>query len=193
MGKCVILVDNSNLFIGGRKYSAQQKGVEPEHSESHDVSDPSWRIKYDTLLPRLARGRDVHAAIMVASCPADRDNDPVWASARDVGFEVIVHERAPGRGEKAVDTEIVARGTELIATAEEPMDLVLVSGDKDYVPLVEVAHRHGWKVEICAFTSSYDPGGELAQAVEKVRPLDDIFAQIGYHDFEWPNGSEPRR
>src|ERR1700744_2562929 len=55
--------------------------------------------------------------------------------------------------EKAVDTELVAQGTEIICTCGEVMDLVIVSGDRDFIPLVQVAHRRGWSVEMAAFTA----------------------------------------
>ena len=88
-------------------------------------------------------------------------------------------ERRPGHGEKAVDTELVARGTELITTAEEPMQLVITSGDADYLPLVEVAHRWDWQVEMAAFSESFDPKGDMARSVDSIRLLDDCFDQIG--------------
>lgn len=181
-GRCVILVDNSNVFIGGRKYSAIQKGVEP--NGHGDPVDPSWRLDFEKLLACLASGRSIHAALMVGSSRSE--DDPVWESADQAGFDVVVHERKPGRGEKAVDTELVARGTEIITTTEKPMVLVITSGDADYLPLVDVAHRWDWKVEMAAFAESFDPNGVMARSVERVRLLDECFEQIGQCEYEWP-------
>lgn len=177
MNKCLILVDNSNIFIGGQQHSAQQRGIVREEVPGRPPRDSSWRLNFPGLFEVLADGREVHAAIMVGSGPTE--DGPVWDSARHSGFEVIVHERTVGRGEKAVDTELVARGTEIIATAAEPMTLVVASGDLDLLPLVEVARRYDWAVELAAFTNSFDLQGELAAAVDRVRPLDDSFGQIG--------------
>lgn len=175
MDRCVILVDNSNVFIGGRKLSALRKGLKPNgHPEP---IDPDWRLNFEALLSCLAAGRSIHTALMVGSSRSE--DDPVWESADHAGFEVIVHERKPGHGEKAVDTELVARGTELITTAEQPMQLVITSGDADYLPLVEVAHRWEWPLEMAAFAESFDPKGEMARSVDSVRLLDDCFDQIG--------------
>lgn len=188
MRKCVILVDNSNVFIGGRKYSAIQKGINGRGRNGDAPRDPSWRLNFDALLPCLAEGREIHAAIMVGS--GRSEDEPVWHSASEAGFTVIVHERKPGHGEKAVDTELVARGTETITTAEEPMVLVLAAGDLDYLPLVEVARRWEWQVELCAFTESFDPEGDLAKAVDRVRPLEECFESIGRCEYPWPAEQE---
>ena len=185
MDECVILVDNTNLFIGGQQLSALRKGVKRHHGDHHDPSDPSWRLDFHALYSCLADGRNVHAAVMVGSAPPDIDS--AWQEAAEAaGFTTIVQEMSPRHDEKAVDTELVARGTELICEAERPMDLVLASGDRDYVPLVDVAHRQGWKVELCAFENSFSPHGDLANAVDSVRPLDDCFEAIGRCEFEWP-------
>lgn len=184
MRKCLILVDNSNLFIGGQQLSAEQHDERTGHHHrrhgDHPRLDHHWRLDFEHLLKRLANGREIHHAFMVGSQPEDREGP--WDAARECGFEVIVYERDPGRGEKCADTELVVRGTEIIATAAVPMTLVIASGDRDMVPLVEVAHRHGWHVELCAFTNSYSEGGELAQCVDSVRPLDDYVFDVGFRD-----------
>lgn len=179
MRKCVILVDNSNLFIGGQKYSAHRNG-EMQNGDEQAPVDYTWRLSYDNLFAFLADGRDVEKAVMVGSESAEHPGP--WNAARKNGFEVIVHERVPGHGEKCADTELVVRGTEIIATSAEPMTLVIGSGDRDFVPLVDVAHRHEWDVELCAFRNSYDDGGDLARTVDKVRPLDEAFDTIGFNE-----------
>ena len=35
---------------------------------------------------------------------------------------------------------------------------------------------------MCAFSNSYHADGELAQAADRVRPLDDLVTKIGFHD-----------
>jgi len=53
--------------------------------------------------------------------------------------------------------------------------------------MVNEAHRtkRGWKVEMCAFSTAYNGAGELAQGVDKLRPLDREFESFGHFDFEW--------
>jgi len=182
--KIVIIVDNSNIFIEGQKYSAKSKGITKSNPNDRDPQDPSWRIDFGRLLSAVADGRDVHQAILVGSRPPQ--NDSVWQAAKDSGFEVTVHDRNSQNEEKAVDTELVAQGTEVICTTGEIMDLAILSGDRDFVPLVSVAHRRKWQVEMWAFKNAYRPEGQMAGSVDKIRPLDDVFAQIGQNAFLWP-------
>lgn len=185
MDRCVILIDNTNLFIGGQQLSAERKGVRRRGWHDHAPTDPSWRLDFDGLKSCLAQGREVFAAIMVGSTPPDEES--VWREAAEAaGFTVIVHETNGCGQEKAVDTELVARGAEIICSAEEPMTLVLASGDRDYVPLADVAHRRGWTVEMWAFSSSFSRHGEMAETADRVRDLDECLDQIGRCEFDWP-------
>ena len=61
--ECVILVDNSNIFIEGQKASASKKGVAP-NPDGRRLSDPSWRIDFARLLEQLANGRKIRSAIL---------------------------------------------------------------------------------------------------------------------------------
>jgi uncharacterized LabA/DUF88 family protein len=179
--KCVIVVDNSNIFIEGQKYSATAKA---RQDQMGTVCDPSWRIDFGKLLFQLANGREIHGAILVGSRPPA--NDSVWNEAKKLGFIVTVHERDFKGKEKAVDTELVAQGTEIIVDAQEPMTLVIASGDRDFIPLVSVAHRRKWQVEMAAFSSAFSTTGQMATSVDDIRPLEAIFKDIGYNAFDWP-------
>lgn len=181
MDKCVIVVDNSNIFIEGQKYSATVKG---QQNGDRSICDPSWRIDFGGLLKRLAAGRSIRSAILVGSRPPA--NDSVWKSAEQFGFTVTVHDRDSQHREKAVDTELVAQGTEVICDANEPMTLVIASGDRDFIPLVSLAHRRKWEVEMAAFSSAFSSTGEMATSVDQVRPLELDFDYIGHNAFKWP-------
>ena len=100
------------------------------------------------------------------------------------GFKVITHDRDATNKEKAVDTEIVAQGTLLLAQTPAPAVLVLGSGDRDFLPLVTIAHQLTWAVEMAAFTSAFS--GQMAIAVDRVRPLDGSLDLIGHNAFDWP-------
>lgn len=185
MNECVILVDNSNIYIEGTKYSAGLKGVPKSSIDSKDPQDPSWRIDFGRLLNYLADGRAIYGAFLVGSRPPP--NDGVWMAAEENGFEVVVHDRGVNNQEKAVDTELAVRGTKLIVLAPKPMTLVIASGDRDFIPLVNLAHDENWSVEMCAFSSAYSDSGEMATSVDVVRPLEEGFSGIGYYDFKWPS------
>jgi hypothetical protein len=69
-------------------------------------------------------------------------------AAKRQGFEVVVHERSLDNKEKAVDTELVARGMEIIWSAPGAMDRIIVSG-----------------------ASAFNAAGEMATSVEKGNAL----------------------
>ena len=187
--ECVILVDNSNLFIEGQKVSAQRKGVHPAAGETKQPGDPSWRINFAELLKLLANGRRIRSAILVGSKPPP--NDAVWKMAQQGGFNVITHERDASNREKAVDTELVAQGTLLIATTPAPADLVIASGDRDFLPLVNVAHQQGWAVEMTAFEDSdVEPNGRL-RSIMSVRSILQL-NRLGTMHLSGPNEPEIR-
>ena len=182
--ECVILVDNSNVFIEARKLSASRKGVTDLTPEGKVPLDPSWQVDYAALLTALADGRKIRAAILVGSRPPP--NDRVWKMAAQGGFDVKTHDRDQKNKEKAVDSELVAQGTRLICTTPAPCVLVIASGDRDFIPLVNIAHEMGWTVEMAAFASAFSPSGEMAKTVDKPRPLDEVFDKIGACAYKWP-------
>lgn len=182
--KVVVVVDNSNVFIEGQKFSAREKNIRKANAMDREPQDPSWRIDFGNLLFQVSGGRLVKHAILVGSRPPQ--NDSVWKSAEDCGFDVTVHDRSASNEEKAVDTELVAQGTEVICLASEPMELAILSGDRDFLPLVSVAHRRKWLVEMWAFKNSFNPTGQLAASVDRICPLDDVFHKIGKYGFQWP-------
>jgi uncharacterized LabA/DUF88 family protein len=175
--KLVIVVDNSNLFIEGAKYSAQKKGVFPKPGEKFAPQDPTWRVDFGKLITVIANGREIYEAILVGSRPPA--NDSVWNAAEASGFKVMVHDRNIKNKEKAVDTELVAQATRSICKAPEKMDLAIVSGDRDFIPLVNVAQEEGWEVEMWAWTNAFTEHGNMAQSVNHVNYLDDFFYKIG--------------
>lgn len=181
---CIILVDNSNIFIEGQKASAFRKGQVPAELGGKRPADPSWRIDFAKLLKVLADGRNIHAAFLVGSRPPPKDD--VWEMAKNGGFEVITHDRDSQNKEKAVDTELVAQGTLAVATGPKTGVLVIASGDRDFIPLVNIAHKRGWTVEMAAFQSAFTESGEMATTVDKTRPLDGSLDLIGHNAFKWP-------
>lgn len=182
--KVVIVVDNSNIFIEGQKFSAKRKRETRCEGERRDPQDPSWRVDFGKLLTKVAKGRVVSHAILVGSRPPA--NDTVWDAAEEQGFQVTVHDRSTSNKEKAVDTELVAQGTEIVCTVQNPQHIAILSGDRDFIPLVNIAQRRGWSVEMWAFKNAFRDTGQMAITVDHIFPLDDVFDEIGHNAFPWP-------
>ena len=167
MKECLILVDNSNIFIGGQEFSARRKKLAY-------AQDYSWRIDFGALLREVANGHSIIKALLVGSTPPP--NDSLWYEAKKGGFKVITYERSPS-GEKAVDTELLASGLKIIYKHPCPAILKLLSGDRDFVPLIRNAYEEGWETELWGF--SHCISNELQQMVNRTMLLDNVFGTIG--------------
>ncbi|MDR0731741.1 MAG: NYN domain-containing protein [Treponema sp.] len=179
MDECLILVDNSNVFIEGRKFAARQRGILRKPVDQHDPVDWSWRIDFGSLLKQVANGHRIIKAILVGSTPPP--NDSLWRAAESQGFEVITHERSHTTGEeKAVDTELLASGLDILYEHPCPAIMKLLSGDRDFMPLIKRAYKKGWETELWGFSSSIS--NELSQAVSRVQLLDSMFDKIGKYE-----------
>ncbi|MDR3313821.1 MAG: NYN domain-containing protein [Oscillospiraceae bacterium] len=171
--ECIILVDNSNVWIEGMKYAAHTKGM-PNQPDGKPPQDWSWRVDFGSLLKEVQNGHRLVRAILVGSTPPP--NDSVWNAAAAQGFKVITHERSSA-GEKAVDTEVVAQGLKAIYKHPRPAILKLLSGDRDFVPLIQAAYEEGWETELWSFSSGMSV--ELAQMANRVITLETVFDKIG--------------
>ena len=38
-----------------------------------------------------------------------------------------------------------------------------------------------------AFTNAFQGNGEMAQTVTHIQPLDNVFSEIGWNEFDWPS------
>jgi len=173
MEDCVIIVDNSNIWIEGIKCSAKIKGMS-DLPDGKKACDYGWRIDFGKLLNLVSDGRNIRKAILVGSRPPK--NDSLWKAAERGGFEVIVKDRNSQNKEKAVDTKLVALGVQLICTTD-PAALKILSGDSDFEPLVEVANERGWETEIWAFSSALSSNSILSN-VSRIEPLDSHIDEI---------------
>jgi hypothetical protein len=178
MGRRVIYVyvDNSNVFIGGRQLAAVQSGLarDIETAMTDSTQDPGWNLDYGSLYHLVTAGASSAVAKLWGSVPP---GDSLWDSIREEGFDVQTFERAPTGKEKKVDAALV---TEMCFDAHS-MDptsekMVLVAGDKDYVPAIErIQGSKGISVEVWFWRHSV--ARELSEVCKFV-PLDPDFKYL---------------
>lgn len=173
MEECVIIVDNSNIWIEGMKYSAKVKGM-PLTAAGKEPCDFKWRIDFGKLLNVVSEGKTIKKAILVGSRPPK--NDSLWNAAKNKGFEVIVQDRNSQNKEKAVDTKLVAKGVQIICTST-PAILKVLSGDSDFGPLIDIANESSWETEMWAFSSAIG-NSSIATSVTRVETLDGHLTDI---------------
>lgn len=148
----IIFVDNSNIFIGGKN----------KHGKDA-------RFAYEKFVKTVCGGDTLTTKRIFGSTPPGRNS--FWDNMKDHGWTVTTFDRQFGHGEKQVDTSIVAEGVDLIARSSAPGRLVFLSGDKDFLPLINKAKQYNWSVELWAHKQ--DLSQELSVACDSVNYLDE--------------------
>ena len=169
--KNYLYVDDSNLTITAQQMSAVDRGLARNIHEArtNQLTDRCYRIDYSKLLLRTVnRLESLGRAVAYGSHAGGFC--PFAVSARDAGFETVVHLRRGGR-EKMVDNEIA---TDMILDALELADpvedrITLVSGDSDFVPAVKKLIARGFRVNVTFWSSV---ASELALAASRFTCLD---------------------
>ena len=147
-----VYVDNSNVFIEGKRVSALKRGHALSIGDAirHRILDPDYRMDFGRLHDLIA-GNDpnnIARAVLFGSRPPK--NDSLWGLARKHGFETVIEDRNVSNKEKRIDTGIVTMMMKDAYTrADKKKDtFTLVAGDGDYVPTFKALAGDGFKVEV---------------------------------------------
>ena len=163
-------VDNSNVFIEGQRLSAVKKGLSPSLADAMEthVVDHDWNLDYGRL-HQLICGEEgeIGAARLWGSPPP---GDTFWEMVKSKGFDVKTFEKGASGKEKKVDVAIAHRMTKDAYTVIQKADdeIALVSGDKDFVPVVTDLVAEGFKVEVVFWDHA---AGELRSAASSFYSL----------------------
>lgn len=142
--KSFIFVDDSNVFIEGRKAVAVLR--------SSEVEGKRYRLDFGNLFRALTPpgGSSFfiedgeHYPRLYGSEPPRLDS--LWDRLEEMGVSVTIFKKNFFGKEKAVGTSIVSDGTDLVSHVGGSPDreLVLVGGDRDIVPLLAKAEKYNW-------------------------------------------------
>lgn len=166
-----VYVDNSNVFIEGKKIAARRKGIE-------NYYDFQFRLDFGELYDFVAEHNPekIARALLLGSRPPT--NDKVWEVAERAGFEVVVLDRNAENREKKVDTGLVAAMVRDAYTRAAKSDTItLVAGDSDYVPAVKLLVEDGFHVEVVFWSSV---SRELKNVCSKFIELDKYLDALEY-------------
>ena len=159
-----VYVDNSNIFIEGKKIAAERDG------NGHEMNF-NFRLDFGELYDFVAEHNPnkIARALLLGSSPPT--SDKVWGVAERAGFEVVVIDRDQKNREKKIDTGIVAA---MVRDAYTRVDrtkdtITLVAGDSDYVPAVELLTDDGFRVEVVFWSSA---SAELKSVASRFIELD---------------------
>jgi uncharacterized LabA/DUF88 family protein len=168
-----IYVDNSNLYIEGRRVSAVAQGLAANIREAMDygILDHGYTISFGRLHEFLT-GQDlskIKRAALFGSRPPP--NDSIWQYAKKAGFELHLEDRNIKNKEKKIDTGIATLLTKDAYKHGNPKEdtFVLVAGDADYVPTINELKADGYKIEVVFWNHA---ARELREAASKFISLD---------------------
>ncbi len=146
-----VYVDNSNLYIEGRRVSAVRTGLADNIIQAMNdrILDHGYTISFGKLHEFLT-GNDLSQIKRVAlfgSRPPP--NDSIWRFAERAGFELHLEDRNYANKEKRIDTGIVTLMMKDAYRNASPGDtFVLVAGDGDYIPTIREMISDGFNVEV---------------------------------------------
>lgn len=169
--KIYTYVDNSNLFIEGRRVSAVSKGMASNIYDAMNkgVVDHSWDIDYGKLHQFLCgtNKAEIGGAKLWGSLPP---SDSFWAMVKRKGFDHTVFDKNFQGKEKKVDVAIAHGMTKDAYTIinKNEDEITLVAGDKDFVPVIEDLVAEGFKVEVVFWEHA---ARELKDAASSFTPL----------------------
>lgn len=172
-------VDNSNVWIEGRRIQAVRDGLARDPKEAMDRQVFGyWAYDFGRLYELVCPlGSMVGRSLLIGSKPPP--NDSVWARGRDEGFQVEVFDRSFFGKEKQVDARI---GTAMMEDSYEHMDArrgdlaVLVAGDGDYLPQIRSLQRRGLRVRVLFWRHA--TSNDLRATANEFIALDPFFDQL---------------
>ena len=170
--KNYIYVDNSNVFIEGQRVSAVARGMATNIFEAMNarIVDHDWNIDYGRLYATVCgKPEEIGAANLWGSPPP---GDTFWRMVESCGFHVVTFPKSVEGKEKKVDVAIAHRMTKDAYTVinKASSALVLVSGDKDFVPVVEDLTSEGFVVVVAFWAHAADELKKVATAFFDLNP-----------------------
>lgn len=167
-----VYVDNSNLYIEGRRVSAVQQGRATDIYDAmkNGILDNDYTISFGKLHEFLCgtEKRAIKRAALFGSRPPP--NDGIWNFAQKAGFELHLEDRNIKNKEKKIDTGVatlITKDAYKHGVASEDV-FVLVSGDADYVPTINELKKDGYFVEVVFWDHA---AKELREVASRFVPL----------------------
>ncbi|WP_031294879.1 NYN domain-containing protein [Sphingobium ummariense] len=156
-------IDNSNIYIEGCRIAAVKSGMAKDIYQAMQLGlvDHRWNMDYGKLYDFIC-GEDAIARLWGSPPPGDS----FWKMLDRKGFNPTVYEKNYSNHEKKVDVAVAGRMTKDAYTVLDKSkdEIILVSGDTDYVPVVTDLVSEGFKVEVAFWDHA---GRELVESASK--------------------------
>ena len=179
-----IYIDNSNLYIEGRRVSAVVSGLAADiyQAMNEGILDHGYTISFGKLHEFLCGTdkRQIKRVALFGSRPPP--NDGIWQYAKKAGFELHLEDRNYSNKEKKIDTGIAtlltkdAYKSDAYKAGKPGEDtFVLVAGDSDYVPTINELKADGFNVQVVFWKHA---SRELREVATKFIDLDDFLDNL---------------
>ncbi len=175
MSKLFVYIDNSNVFIEGARLSAVKKQMPGAatliEAMNNRVVDQTWHLDYGAL--QCLATCDLTRISVARLWGSPPPSDSFWKMVESFGFEVKVYEKNAAGKEKKIDTAITYRISKdaYKGVIQKGVDeILLLAGDKDYVPAIEDLVEEGFIVNVMFWPTA---AKELKEACSKFIPLDE--------------------
>lgn len=169
--KSYTYIDNSNVFIEAQRVSAIKEGMAADLDDAifRRIFNFKYKLDYGKMYEYFCgeNKAEIGCAKLWGSPPP---SDSFWKMVQKQGFQVVTYDRNAAGKEKKVDVAIAYAITKDAYTSidKENSEIVLVAGDKDYVPVIEDLKSEGFRVVVVFWDHA---AKELKDAATKFIPL----------------------
>lgn len=187
-GVALVYIDNSNIFINTQLHSAKVRKL-----RSGFKHDKLCRIDVGRLVANATTEYGATYAKLYGSEPPKLDT--VWKSIREKKIMVKTHKRSGWTNkEKQIDTHLVADAVDDLNKCKtdngnENGTIILFTGDKDVLPVIQKAIENSWRTEIWSYKISLandiDRIGRCNPERVRVVLMDDMFDKYTFRQTRW--------
>jgi uncharacterized LabA/DUF88 family protein len=173
----LIYLDDSNLWIEGKKVSAVDRGMALDIWEATETRsfDQSSRCDFGSVL-RIANNEPVKVARFYGSKPPEADS--IWKQAESAGFRLTILDRNVRNKGKGVDSSMVADMVQDMYEIARTGDVfILIAGDADYVPAIEKIKAKNYEVHVLFWDHA---ASVLKRAADRFQSLNGYLDRIRY-------------
>ncbi len=168
-----IYIDNSNVYIEGRRVSAVANGIAENISQamSEKILDHAYTIDFGKFYEFLVGDDEAMTKRIVMFGSRPPPNDSIWTHAERAGFELRLEDRNAANKEKKIDTGLATLLTKDAYKNGDPSKdvFIIVSGDSDYVPTIKELQEDNYRVEVVFWSHA---SKELIDTADKFTSLD---------------------
>src|SRR3990167_9994127 len=142
------------------------------------------RVNFREIVKNAVAGRKLIRAFAYVVRTKTGEEKPFFDALTSVGIETRLKDLQEYYGGRKKADWDVGIAVDAIKTSDSADAVVLVSGDGDYVPLVEYLQNHGKRVEVLAFGKS--TSSRLREAADEFEDLDGENDKYLLKKSKWP-------